>query len=410
MRKKQSISNGANPFRKDFPILATKINGKPLVYLDNAATSQKPQVVLDAMFDFYTTYNANIHRGIHSLSQKATDAVHEARTTLARFIGCDTNEFIFTYGTTMGVNHIAYAWAERVLKSGDEILLSFMEHHGNTLPWMELAKRKRIKLSYVPLTEDFELDYAAMKKMVTRKTKLISLVHISNVLGTKNDIQKIVAVARRVGAKVMIDAAQSVARQKINVHDWDIDFLAFSGHKMYGPTGIGGLYIRNEIATSMPPFFSGGGSIIEVTHTKVTYLDPPEKFEGGTPHIAGMIGLGAAARYIMSHGIRTMSAAEHEVSRYAYDELKKIPDLTLFCHRDTNGVLAFTMKSVHPHDIAEILNRYGIAIRAGFHCAMPLHTYLKTPATARISLACYNTKEEIDVCIKALKEAQKIFQ
>ncbi|MEK7584664.1 MAG: SufS family cysteine desulfurase [Patescibacteria group bacterium] len=411
MSKKQSISNGANQFRKDFPILATKINGKPLVYLDNAATAHKPQQVLDAVNEFYTTYNANIHRGIHTLSQKATEAVDDAREIMRRFIGAErSSEVLFTYGTTFSINFVAYAWAERFLKSGDEIVLSVMEHHANTVPWLELQKRKRIKLSFVPLTKNFELDYDAMRRMVSKKTKLISLAHISNVLGTENDIPRIVSMARRVGAKVLIDAAQSVAREKIEVNKWNVDFFAFSGHKMYAPTGSGVLYVKKDILKTMPPFLGGGGAIIEVTQRSVTYRETPDKFEAGTPHIAGNIGLGAAATYIMKYGIATMKKSEMDVARYAYDKLSHVSGVRLFCHARTHGVLSFTMEGVHPHDIAEILNTHGVAIRAGFHCAMPLHTHLKTPATARISLACYNTKDEIDVFIKGLKDVQNIFK
>ncbi|OGY89565.1 MAG: hypothetical protein A3B30_02340 [Candidatus Komeilibacteria bacterium RIFCSPLOWO2_01_FULL_52_15] len=405
-----STSNGANPYRKDFPIFKTRMNGKPLVYLDSAATSQKPQMVLDAIFDFYTTYNANIHRGIHTLSQKATDAVEEARESVAKLIGAkEAGVVVFTSGTTMSINHVAYAWAERRMAPGDEIILSISEHHGNLVPWLELKKRKRVKLSFVPLLKNFELDYAALEKMVSKKTKLISLVHISNVIGVANDVPRIVRIAKRVGARVLIDAAQSIARETITVADWGIDFLAFSGHKMYGPTGIGALYIKNDLADSMGPFMSGGGAILEVTQTSVTYLKPPHGFEGGTPHIAGMIGLGAAARYILKKGIAAIKKNELAVSRYAYTEISKIPGLTMYGPPKTHGVLAFAIKGLHPHDIAEILNRAGVAIRAGNHCAMPLHRHLGVSATARITLGCYNTREDIDVAVKAIKNAQRMF-
>lgn len=399
-----------NPYRKDFPILKRKINGKSLVYLDNAATVQKPQSVIDAIEQYYMSYNSNTHSPIHTMSQEAASKIDETKKTIAKLIGTvDVSEIIFTSGTTAGINQIAYGWAEHKLKPGDEILLSIMEHHANIVPWLELSKRKKIKLKFIPLTKKFELDYTAMKKLITKKTKLVSLVHISNVLGIKNDVEKIVSMSKKVGARVHIDAAQSIAREKINVSNWNIDFLTFSGHKMYGPTGIGVLYVNKKIFNELHPFVTGGGMIMEVTQNKVRYHSGPKGHEAGTLHIAGIVGLGAAAKYIMDIGVLKFKKNEHEIASYAYDKLSKTPNITIYGNRNTNGIISFTVKGIHPHDIAEIMNRDGIAIRAGHHCTMPLHKYLGVAATARISLACYNTKTEIDSAITALKKAKKLF-
>ena len=395
--------------KQDFPIFKKKINGKRLVYLDNAATTQRPKVVVDAMDDFYYSYNANVHRGLHTLSEQATTACEASRKSIRDFIGArESFEIVFTTGTTMGINLIAYSWGSS-LKAGDEIIISDMEHHANIVPWQELAKRKKIKLSYIPLTKQGELNYRRLATMVSKKTKLISIVHISNVLGTINDIERIVRIAKKVNAKVLLDAAQSIAHERINVAKLDVDFLVASGHKMYGPTGIGILYIRKEIAATIPPFLTGGDMILEVTKEKTIFQEPPQRFEAGTPPIAEIIGLGAAVHYLKKN-FNSIRQPEKELTRYAYDKLSNFPGLVLYGPRTRAGVFSFNLAGIHAHDVAEILNRHGIAVRSGNHCAMPLHRLLKIPASVRASLACYNTKQDIDDLIKGLKAAQKFFK
>lgn len=399
-----------NPFRKDFPILTTRVDNHPLVYLDNASTTQKPQSVIDAISNFYKTTNANIHRGLHTLSEQATLQCNAVRQRIKAFIGAsDSAEIIFTYGTTMGINLVAYTWAEKYMNEGDEIIISLMEHHANIVPWQELAKRKKIRLLFAPLTTNRELDYTALNKLTSKKTKLIAITHISNVLGIKNNIEKIATIAKKVKAKVLVDAAQSIAHEHINVSQLGIDFLVFSGHKMYGPTGTGVLYAKHELLNAMPPFLTGGDMILEVTLEKTVYQDPPARFEAGTPHISGIVGLGQAVRYLQEKGMNRIKHHERELTAYAYDKLSAIQNITLYSPRKTNCILSFNIKGIHAHDIAEIANRFGVAIRSGNHCAMPLHEYLGTPLSARVSIACYNTRQDIDTFITAIKEAQRIF-
>lgn len=398
-----------NRFKKDFPIFQNR-KRRSLVYLDNGATTQRANSVLRAMLAYYTEYNANIHRGLHDLSQQATQACEDVRVKVQRLIGARLPaEIVFTSGTTMGINLIAMTWGQKYLKSGDEILLSIMEHHANIVPWQELAKRRRLKISFIPLAANGELDYRWLKIHATKKTKLISVTHVSNVLGAINDLAAISAVARKVGARLLIDAAQSIAHEVIDVKKHGIDFLVFSGHKMYGPTGIGVLYINNEIAQNLPPFFTGGDMIMEVTTSGATYQDPPHRFEAGTPHIAGIIGLGAAVDYLLRHGIRKLKLQEAMLTAYAYARLKRIPGLTIYGPKQRSGILAFNLAGVHAHDVADILNRRHIAIRSGNHCAMPLHRYLGVVASARATLACYNTTDDIDTLIAGISEVKKIF-
>jgi len=399
------------PCRAQFPILTRKIKGKPLVYLDNAATTQKPKSVIDTMVRFYHSYNANIHRGLHTMSEESTEACDMVRTKVQKFIKAkNPSEIIFTNGTTMGINLVAYTWAEKNLHRSDEIIISLMEHHANIVPWQRLEKRKGIKLSYAPLTKSLELDYAALQRMITKKTKLVSLVHVSNVLGVENDITRIVSIVRKKSeSKVLIDAAQSIAHMPIDVKKLDIDFLAFSGHKMYGPTGIGVLYAKKELLEKMPPFLTGGDMIIEVNKHDTVFLPPPQRFEAGTPHVAGIIGLGAAIDFIRSSNIKKIQTYERMLTTYMFEKLSKVPNLTIYGPRKRHGIICFNLKGIHAHDVAEIANRYGVALRSGNHCCMPLHRSLKVSATARASIACYNTKKEIDILIKSLKEVQKIF-
>ena len=400
-----------NIYRKDFPILKRRVNGKALVYLDNGATTQKPNIVIKAMFNFYTNYNANIHRGLHTLSQESTDACDEARVKVKKLVHARSeHEIVFTYGTTEGINTVAYAWGNSNIRSGDEMLITEMEHHANIVPWQELAKRKRAQLLFAPLGKNRELDYDAFSRMISKKTKLVSFVHVSNVLGVTNDVKRIVNIVRKKSnATILLDAAQSIAHMPINVQKLDIDFMVFSGHKMYGPTGIGVLYGKKEILDSMPPFLTGGDMIMEVTKERSSFQDVPRRFEAGTPHIAGIIGLGTAVDYLLTKGLKNLNADEKKLSDYTYEQLTKIKGLQLYSPRSTHGIFSFNIDGIHAHDVAEIVNRFGVAIRSGNHCAMPLHRNLDAVATARASLACYNTKEEVDVLVKALREVRKIF-
>ncbi len=400
-----------NPYIADFPILKKMPGKKRLVYIDNGATTQKPRSVIQAECDYYTMYNANIHRGMYTLSQRATDACDATREKMRKLLNArESGEIIFTSGTTMSINLLTYTWAEKFLKKGDGVLLTMMEHHANVVPWQELAKRKNIKISYVPLQKTGELNYATLSRLVTRKTKLVSVAHISNVLGVENDIAKIESIVRkRSKAKLIIDAAQSIAHVPIDVQKLNIDFLVASGHKMYGPTGIGILYGKKELLEQMPPFLTGGDMIIDVSTERTIFQGPPARFEAGTPNIAGIIGLGAAADFLMDHGITKLAKAEKEITEYAYEKLSEIKDVTMYGPKERHGIISFNVEGVHAHDVAEICNRFGVCIRSGNHCAMPLHRFLKIPASARASFACYNTKADVDELVLALKEAKKIF-
>lgn len=380
--------------------------------MDNAATTQKPRSVIQAECDFYTTYNANIHRGMYSLSQRATESCDATREKMRTLLHArDASEIIFTSGTTMGINLIAYTWAEKNLKRGDMIMLTMMEHHANVVPWQELAKRKGVKICYVPLLPTGELNYRTLARMVTKKIRLVAVTHISNVLGVYNDIDRIIAIVRKKSrAKILLDAAQSIAHVPINVEKLDVDFLVASGHKMYGPTGIGILYGKKKNLEAMPPFLTGGDMIIDVSTERTIFQGPPARFEAGTPNIAGIIGLGAAADFLMEHGIKKLAQAEKEITDYTYGRLSALKEVTLYGPRERHGIISFNVEGVHAHDVAEICNRFGVCIRSGNHCAMPLHRFLKIPASARASLACYNTKADVDQLIAALKEAINIFK
>jgi len=399
--------------RMDFPILNRKIHGKPLVYLDNAATSQKPQQVINSLVDYYSNHNANIHRGIHTLAEEATAMHEEAREKIRKFIGAKSaKEIIFVRNSTEAINLVAYSWGRNFLKAGDEIILSESEHHSNIIPWQILAKEKGIKLLFIPLTEEGKLDLDYFKKILSKKVKLISLVHISNVLGTINPVSQIGRLAHEVGAKFLIDAAQSVPRMPIDVTRSNCDFLAASGHKMLGPTGIGFLWAKEDILEEMPPFLGGGDMIREVYLTHSLWNELPWKFEAGTPNIADAIALGAAVDYLLSLGMDNIFKHEKELTSYALDRLSNLSDLMIYGPkntRDKTGVISFSVKGIHPHDVAQVLDRDGIAIRSGFHCAMPLHQKLKLPATCRASFYIYNTKEEIDKLAEGIQKTLKIF-
>lgn len=402
--------------RADFPILHQQIHGKPLVYLDNAATSQKPIAVLDALRHYYDYDNANVHRGVHTLSSRATDAYEGSRDKVAAFVNAASRqEIVYTRNASEAINLVAYAWGNANVKEGDEIILSVMEHHSNLIPWQLLAQRTGAVLKFVELTatEEFDLDH--FKTLLSDRTKLVSTVHVSNTLGCINPVKEICALAHQYGAKVLIDACQSVPHMAIDVQAIDCDWLVASGHKMCAPTGIGFLYGKLALLRSMPPFLGGGEMIADVFLDRSTYADLPHKFEAGTPAIAEAIALGAAVDYLGAIGMDAIHAYEEELTSYLFQQLQQMPELRLYGPKpnaDGSGraaLAAFTAGDVHPHDLSTILDQSGVAIRAGHHCTQPLHRHLGAQSTARASLYFYNTQEEIDVFIASLKEAVEFF-
>ncbi|NJN56896.1 MAG: SufS family cysteine desulfurase [Leptolyngbyaceae cyanobacterium SL_5_9] len=402
--------------RADFPILHQEIHGKPLIYFDNAATSQKPLAVLDVLQNYYQHDNANVHRGVHTLSSRATDAYEGARDKVASFVNAASRqEIVYTRNASEAINLVAYAWGNSNLQRGDEIILSVMEHHSNLIPWQLLAQRTGAVLKFVELTETEEFDLAHFKSLLSDKTKLVSVVHVSNTLGCINPVKEIVELAHQYGAKVLIDACQSVPHMPVDVQAMDCDWLVASGHKMCAPTGIGFLYGKLDLLRSMPPFLGGGEMIADVFFDHSTYADLPHKFEAGTPAIAEAIALGAAVDYLSNLGMDKIHAYEAELTDYLFQQLQQIPELKLYGPMpDANGegrasLAAFTAGSVHPHDLSTILDQAGIAIRAGHHCTQPLHRHVGAQSTARASLYFYNTREEIDAFIVSLKEAIEFF-
>jgi cysteine desulfurase/selenocysteine lyase len=400
--------------RSDFPILAQEVRpGVPLVYLDSAATTQKPTVVLETLDHYYRAMNANVHRGVHSFSEKATAAYEAARDKVRDFIGAaSAYEIIFTRNTTESINLVAYAWGLSNLHPGDEIILTEMEHHANIVSWQIIAERQGAAIRYIPITEDGQLDLEAYKKLLeSGKVKLVGVVHVSNVLGTINPVAEVIALAHSAGALVLVDGAQSVPHLPVNVRELGADFLAFSGHKAVGPTGIGVLYGKRDLLEAMPPFMGGGSMIRKVTYEKTTYADAPQKFEAGTPAIAEAIGLGAALDYLSAIGMEHILRHEQALSAYALERLNTVQGLSILGpaadHRI--GVASFTLNGAHPHDIAQILDSAGIAVRAGHHCTMPLHDKLGLAATTRASFYLYNTTDEIDILVKMLEKIRVMF-
>ena len=396
--------------RKDFPILQRKVHNKPLVYLDNAATSQKPKQVIDAIVNYYNSYNANIHRGIHKLSEEATLEYEKAHEKVAEFIGADgMEEIIFTKNTTESLNLLAYSLTLS-LKKGDEIVLTEMEHHSNIVPWQQLAKQRGLAVKYIKINEEGELDAKSISESITQKTKIVSATHASNVLGTINPIQEISKIARENNALMVVDGAQSVPHMKVDVKSIGCDFLAFSGHKMLGPTGIGVLYGRKELLEKMNPFLYGGDMIREVKFDGTTFNHLPWKFEAGTPNIAAGIGLGAAVDYLNKIGMGKIRMQDKELTEYAMKKLNEIGGVIIYGPKEERGaVVSFNIDNVHPHDVSEILDSEGIAIRAGHHCCMPLMKLLDVQGTARTSFYLYNTKEEIDKLIEGIKKVKEVF-
>jgi cysteine desulfurase/selenocysteine lyase len=395
--------------RDDFPILRQKVHAKNLVYFDNAATSQKPRQVIDAMIDYYRRYNANVHRGIHALAERATKEYERAREKVARFINAPVPEsVIFTRGTTESINLVAYSWARHNLKKGDEILITWMEHHSNIVPWYQVCEQTGAVLKRIELNADGTLAIPE----VSPRTKLVAVTHCSNVLGTINPVGQLADAAHKVGALILVDGAQSVPHLAVDVQAIDADFYVFSGHKMCGPTASGILYGRRTLLEVMPPFMGGGEMIREVTATGFTTNDLPYKFEAGTPNIAEAIGLGVAVDYLQHIGMEKIRQHEKELTGYALDRLKDLIEIKIYGPLDTEkrgGLVSFTFSDIHPHDLATFFDQEGIAIRAGHHCAMPLHKHLGIAATARASFYLYNTRDEVDAFIAALQKAKKFF-
>ncbi len=397
--------------RSDFPILARSVHDKPLVYLDNAASSQKPRAVIDAESRVYEECYANVHRGVHELSMKATDAYEGARAVIQRFLGAaSSEEIVYTRGTTEAVNLVASTWGRKNVGAGDEILITGLEHHSNIVPWQLLCEEKGAQLRVVPISDAGEVALEAIEKAITPRTRLVSVAHVSNALGTVLPVKRIAALAHAHGALMFVDAAQSVPRMTVDVRDLDCDFLGFSGHKAYGPTGIGALYARAEHLKAMPPYQGGGDMILSVTFEKTTYNDIPYKFEAGTPNIAGAIALGAALDYLTHLGLDRIAAHEDALLAYATEQASKIEGLTLVgTAREKVGVLSFTLEGIHPHDIGTVLDYEGIAIRTGHHCAQPVMDRFGIPATARASFGLYNTFEEIDALVAGIRKVQEMF-
>ncbi|AMQ21616.1 cysteine desulfurase [Geobacillus sp. JS12] len=399
-----------NDIRALFPILHQNVNGHPLVYFDSAATSQKPLPVIEALDRYYREYNSNVHRGVHTLGTKATDAYEGAREKVRRFLNAQSaQEIIFTRGTTASLNLVASSYGRANVKEGDEIVITYMEHHSNLIPWQQLAKQTGATLKYIPMQEDGTIDLRDVEATVTEAAKIVAIAHVSNVLGTINPVREIARIAHERGAVVVVDAAQSAPHMKVDVQELDCDFLAFSGHKMCGPTGIGVLYGKKKWLEQMEPVEFGGEMIDFVELYDSTWKELPWKFEGGTPIIAGAIGLGAAIDFLEQVGLDAIAAHEHELAQYALERLADIEGVTVYGPKERAGLVTFNIEGVHPHDVATVLDAEGIAIRAGHHCAQPLMKWLGVTATARASFYLYNTKEEIDRFIAALQKAKEYF-
>ena len=400
--------------RNDFPILKREIHGKPLVYFDNAATSQKPSVVIQSLVDYYERYNANVHRGVHTLSVEATDAYEEARRKIATFINAPSPEnLIFVRNTSEAINLIAHSWAMANVKPGERIVVTEMEHHSNLVPWQHVAEVTGAELKLMKIDSDYLLDLSDIDELVNAQTRLLAFTQMSNVLGTITPAKRLIDAAHRVGALALVDGAQSVSHMPVDVQELDCDFLAFSGHKMLGPTGIGVLYVRSEVMEQMEPFLRGGEMVLEVTYEYATWNDVPMKFEAGTPNIADAIALGTAADYLSELGMDNIRQHEIDLTRYALARFDELEEITTFGPRDLSqrgGVISFNISDIHPHDVGQVLDQAGVAIRTGHHCAMPLvRSKLNLPATARASFYLYNTEQEVDVLIDGLNQTLRYF-
>ena len=405
----EKVNFDVESIRKDFPILSRKVNGYPLVYFDNAATSQTPKQVIDTIVDYYSRYNANIHRGVHTLSQEATDAYEQARIKIQKhFNAKKAHEIILTSGTTHAINLVASGFSA-LLKEGDEIIVSALEHHSNIVPWQMLCERSGARLKVIPMNEDGTLKMEDSEALVSKKTKLVFVNHVSNALGTVNPIKKIIDKAHSVGAAVLIDGAQAAPHIKADVQDLDVDFYVVSAHKMCGPTGVGMLYGKEEWLKKLPPYQGGGEMIATVTFEKTTYADLPHKFEAGTPNISGGIAFGAALDYMNGIGFENIAAYEQELLQYATEKLQEIEGLRIYgTSEEKTAVISFNIGEIHPYDIGTIIDKLGVAVRTGHHCAQPVMDYYKIPGTVRASFAFYNTKEEIDTFVEAVKRAKNM--
>lgn len=400
-----------NPYKNDFPILSTLNRNKPLIYFDNAATTQKPTAVIEAISKYYEEYNANPYRGLYEISENATAGYEEARTYISRFINSKKrHEIIFSRNTTESINLIAYTYGKMILKEDDEVVISIAEHHSNLIPWQQLTKEKKSKLSYLYIDDFGHIKDGEIENKITSKTKIVSIGYVSNVLGTINPVEKIIEKAHSVGAIVILDCAQSIPHFPLDVTKLDVDFAAFSGHKMLGPMGIGVLYGKEELLNLMPPFLTGGEMIEYVSEEEATFAELPQKFEAGTPNVGGAIGLMEGMKYIKKVGYDTIKKVEEELTDYALKKMQEIPEIIIYGELDGSknrcGVISFNVDGVHPHDTASILDADGIAVRAGHHCAQPLMKYMKVNATCRISLYFYNSKEEIDIFVNSLKKVR----
>ena len=397
--------------RKDFPILSRTVYNRPLVYLDNAATTQKPRAVVEAMTEEYYSVNANVHRGVHYLSQQATELHEQARANVQNFINARSEaEIIFTRGTTESLNLVAFSFGEAFLKEGDEVLVSVMEHHSNIVPWQMLRDRKGIVLKVIPMTDEGEIDLETYKSLFSPRTRLVSIAHVSNVLGTVNPVKEMAAIAHAHGAKVLVDGAQSVPHRRVDVQDIDCDFLTFSGHKIYGPTGIGVLYGREELLEKMPPYQGGGEMIARVSFEKTTYERLPFKFEAGTPDYVGSHALAVALDYVRRIGQDEIAAHEADLTRYAMEQMSLIPGMKIYgTAREKDAVISFNVGDIHPLDLGTLLDRLGIAIRTGHHCAQPLMARCGVESMARASFALYNTRAEVDALVAGIDRVRKMF-
>ncbi len=409
-RRPSTSALDVSSIRSMFPILQEKVYDKPLIYFDNAATTQKPKQVLDCIQKYYSTYNSNVHRGVHYLSQKATDAMEDARKIIQKFIGAELNEeIIFTQGTTGSLNLLAYSFCQ-MLKPGDEIIISAMEHHANIVPWQIACEHKQLKLRVIPFLEHGELDLETFVKLISSNTKLVSVTHASNTLGTINPVEEIIRIAHQHNIPVSIDGAQAIQHLPVDVQKMDCDFYSFSGHKIYGPTGIGVLYGKKKWLDRMPPYQSGGEMIKEVSFEKTTYGELPFKFEAGTPNIEGIIGLGEAIRFVQETGIQKAATYESELLSYFTSQLKTIPGIRIFGEAPHKvSVVSFLVDGIHPYDTGVLLDKMGIAVRTGHHCTQPIMKYFNIPGTVRASLAVYNTSSEIDIFIHSLERVKKMF-
>jgi len=407
-----TLKNRFSNIKHDFPILKTQVYGKNPIYFDNASTTQKPKIVIDSICDYYNQYNANIHRGIYQFSEKATEKYENARKKIAKFINADPNEIIFVRGTTEGINLVAYSWGRNNILKNDLIISSVMEHHSNIVPWQLLSQDTKSTLEFIGVNKEYSLLLSDLEQFLTKNPKLVTITHMSNFLGTINPIEDIIKKSHSYGAKVLIDAAQSVPQMPIDVKKIDCDFLTFSGHKMLGPTGIGVLYAKKEILENMPPFHGGGDMIKEVRLEASTWNDVPWKFEAGTTNIVGAIGLGVAVDYLENIGMIHVQEHEKRILKYALDKISELKYVDTYGVLDLNfrgGVLSFNLQNLHPHDVATVLDKYSIAIRAGHHCAQPLHDFFNLSASNRASFYIYNTESEVDTFVNALDKVKDMF-